>query len=66
MDINILAKIYNSIGLVSDIVGAFLVASEVVKTYKGLQFCPLMYDDIGEPPKKPLNIKIGKKESTNI
>ncbi|MBU1405521.1 MAG: hypothetical protein KKE83_07010 [Proteobacteria bacterium] len=42
------SKIVNSIGLLFDIAGAWLVAWEVVRQYKGDQFKTQMFDDIGD------------------
>ena len=47
-------KIINSIGLAFDIVGAWLVAWEVVRTFKGQQYevQPLIANGENPPPKK--------------
>jgi hypothetical protein len=65
VDINIIAKIYNSIGLSFDIIGGFFVASEVVKKYKGVKFKSLAETFVDEPPDFSDTHKQWQKETYN-
>ena len=50
-------KIVNSIGLLFDIAGAWLVAWEVVKQFKQCQYNPQLFDDIGNQLEKNPNFE---------
>lgn len=54
MSPELLPKILNSVGLFFDIIGAFLVAWEVVRKFKGEQYdvLPLKMNGIIPPPNK--------------
>ena len=52
LTITTVAKIINSIGLVFDVVGAFLVAYEVVKQFKGRRYEESMAGAGVDPPPK--------------
>jgi hypothetical protein len=66
MGINNISKICNSLGLLFDICGAWLVAAEVIKIYKGSQFNPLMFDDIGTPLQKDSEYKKWETKKYNL
>jgi hypothetical protein len=53
MDVNTMAKMINSVGLCFDILGAWFVAIEVVKQYKGKKYKDQpTWNDIGAGPKE--------------
>lgn len=53
MDASTISKIINSIGLFFDIAGAWLVAIEVVKQYKGNKFrISSTWNDLADGPKE--------------
>jgi len=55
MNILLTPKIINSIGLLFDIAGAWLVAWEVVNQYKQRQYKTQFFDDIGNDLEKEPN-----------
>jgi len=61
-----MAAILNSIGLVFDIVGVWLVAYEVVKEFKGNELMGMDESFLGAtpPPKKTQELKSWEKKET--
>lgn len=58
MDANMLSKIINSIGLFCDIIGAWLVAIEIVKVYKGQKHMPNpTWQDVFDAPRETQDYK---------